>query len=103
MKTVTAAIVGSKHHPGALDLLATLADDAVLTLLRQPDNPHDRNAIAVLSGLVMLGFVPAFLARAVAPLMDNAGVATVPGRLNSLDRQNCSVTFEVPAGERPCL
>jgi len=39
-------------------------------LERNPDNPHDPNAIEVWMGLVKLGHVPADKAKHLAPLMD---------------------------------
>jgi hypothetical protein len=40
-------------------------------LVREPDNPHDPNAIRVaLAGIVFLGYVPRDVAKDVAPLMD---------------------------------
>jgi hypothetical protein len=40
-------------------------------LVREPDNPHDPNAIRVaLVGIVFLGYVPKDVARELAPLMD---------------------------------
>jgi hypothetical protein len=40
-------------------------------LVREPDNPHDPNAIRVaLAGIVFLGYVPKEIAKELAPLMD---------------------------------
>lgn len=43
---------------------------AALELLRQPENPHDRNAIAVHYGNLQIGFFNKRLAVHIAPLMD---------------------------------
>lgn len=40
------------------------------SLIRQPENPVDRNAVAVLAGGEQVGFVPAGLASRLAPDMD---------------------------------
>ena len=41
------------------------------TLVREPDNPHDPNAIKVtIAGVVFLGYVPREIAKELAPLMD---------------------------------
>jgi len=40
-------------------------------LVREPNNPHDPNAIRVaLAGIVFLGYVPRDVAKELAPLMD---------------------------------
>jgi hypothetical protein len=43
------------------------------SLIREPDNPHDRNAIRVAMGSCKLGYVPKDIAKHLAPKMD-AGV-----------------------------
>ena len=41
-------------------------------LIREPDNPHDKNAIRVaLFGHFKLGYIPRPIARELAPLMDS--------------------------------
>ena len=40
------------------------------SLIREPDNEHDANAVAVFIGGEIIGHVPAFLARDLAPLID---------------------------------
>jgi HIRAN domain len=40
-------------------------------LVREPDNPHDPNAIRVaLGGILFLGYVPKEIAKELAPVMD---------------------------------
>ena len=40
-------------------------------LIREPDNPHDPNAIEVsLGGVWFMGYVPSWLAKILAPMMD---------------------------------
>lgn len=52
-------IAGVGYRPGARDALrASRAGDA-LRLDREPDNEHDRNAVAVWLGDVQVGYVPA--------------------------------------------
>jgi|SRR5262245_50700678 len=91
----TVAIVGAKHHPGAVNILRNLHDNASLTLARDPDNAHDKNAIAVSWDWIMLGFVPARDAADIAPVMDARGITQMPGRFNKLDGVDCSVTIEI--------
>ena len=46
-------------------------DIGFYALIREPDNPHDPNAIAVsLGGVWHIGYVPGYLAVELAPLMD---------------------------------
>jgi hypothetical protein len=46
-------------------------DTGFYILIREPDNPHDPNAIAVsLGGVWHMGFIPRDLAKDLAPLMD---------------------------------
>ena len=52
-------------------LLGGAATDDILIALREPDNPHDANAIAWWSELAQVGHVPAELAEALAPRMDD--------------------------------
>ncbi len=67
----TAAVAGAgRHHVDALQ-----SDDAApgapLDLRRDPDNEHDRNAIAVHArGGEQLGFVPREVAEQLAPELD---------------------------------
>jgi single-stranded-DNA-specific exonuclease len=64
---------------------------AALELVRQPDNPHDRNAIAVHYGQLQLGFFNRRLAVHIAPLMDagarySARIASLTGGRDSKHR-----------------
>jgi single-stranded-DNA-specific exonuclease len=69
---------------GRQDVIAGLPAGAPLELQRQPDNPHDRNAIAVHYGRLQLGFFNKRLAAHIAPLIDagaryHARVASLTG------------------------
>lgn len=66
----TATIVGSRHHPGALDRLAELADGDEVTLVREPDNPYDPSAVAVHHDGLKLGYIPRGRAPEFAGPMD---------------------------------
>lgn len=63
-------LAGSQYHALA-DVVDRIRVGDALTLVREPDNPHDRNAIQVLWQGHMLGFVPRRENRAVARAMDN--------------------------------
>jgi HIRAN domain-containing protein len=67
---VTGVAGAGRHHAAAL-----ASDDAApgrpLELRRDPDNPHDRNAIAVyIASGEQVGWVPRELARELAPELD---------------------------------
>ena len=69
---------------GRQDIIAGLRADATLELRREPDNPHDPNAIAVHYGNLRLGFFNKMLAAHLAPLIDGgaryrAHVASLTG------------------------
>ena len=55
---------------GRQDTIAGLRAGATLQLRRQPDNPHDANAIAVCYGNLQLGYFNKRLAAHIAPLVD---------------------------------
>jgi single-stranded-DNA-specific exonuclease len=67
---------------GRQDIIAGLRADAALELRREPDNPHDPNAIAVHYGNLQLGFFNKKLAAHLAPLID--GGARYRARVASL-------------------
>lgn len=66
MKQIKTRVADFNHHEGASKALMTMRPQTRLLLVPDPENPHDRNAIKIVttSGL-MLGFVPK---------VDNVGV-----------------------------
>lgn len=66
------AIVGGQYHPGALERARKLKARERLVLMREPTNPHDKNAVAVMTedGL-KLGYVPRTDSPAVAKVLDS--------------------------------
>lgn len=63
-------IVGVSFE-GRQDLVAGLQLGYELTLERQPENPHDANAIAVRYGSLQVGFIRREVAKHIAPRMDD--------------------------------
>ena len=57
------------HHAQALATDA-VAPGGTLVLRRDPDNPHDPNAIAVHAGGEQVGWVPRAIAEEIAPALD---------------------------------
>jgi len=80
-------IVGISFE-GRQDLIAGLAPGDPLALVREPENPHDSNAIAVRYGRLHLGYVRREIASRLAPNFD-AG-----------DRYGASVGSITGGGER---
>ena len=62
-------LAGSQYH-ALPDVVDKINVGDTLTLQREPDNPHDRNAIQVLWQGHLLGFVPRRENKAVARAMD---------------------------------
>lgn len=89
------AIVGAKYHKQARERLLALQDGATVLLVRERANKHDRNAVAVWSGNMQVGYIPANQAKKVAPVMDARGREHVPARFDKQDGERCyvSVTF----------
>jgi hypothetical protein len=64
MKTT---IVGTKYRGrAAIAVLTRLRPGDRLRLVREPDNPHDSNAVAVYSGTTHIGYIPRLINRDVA-------------------------------------
>jgi single-stranded-DNA-specific exonuclease len=55
---------------GRQDMVAGLVPGLELELRREPDNPHDTNAIAVYYGALHIGFLRKQIAKHLAPLID---------------------------------
>ncbi|HZZ65018.1 MAG TPA: helicase-related protein [Candidatus Baltobacteraceae bacterium] len=55
---------------GRQHLVAGLVPGSELELRRQPDNPHDANAIAVCFGTLQIGYLRKQIAKHLAPLID---------------------------------
>lgn len=64
-------IAGPSHHPGAREAIALMKGGDALTLVREPGNPFDKNAVAVRDRIgLKLGYVPRVDAPAIAKAMD---------------------------------
>lgn len=64
-------VVGSQYHPGAREAVGKLRKGEELSLRREPENPHDRNAVAVHNCQGRkLGYVPRQDAGAIAKVID---------------------------------
>lgn len=64
-------IAGSPYHPGSKERIPKLLLEEELKLVREKDNAHDRNAVAVHDGKgLKLGYVPRADAPTVAKVLD---------------------------------
>lgn len=81
-------------------MIAGLSDGVRLELRRQPDNPHDRNAIAVFYGNLQLGFFNKRLAAHIAPAIDagaryRARVASLTGGSGQVEMRSRGVNVYI--------
>lgn len=81
------AVAGGGYH-GLYDVIDRLAVGVRLTLRREPDNPYDARAVAIMLGDLRLGYVPRRANAPVAALLDEGAtvVADVVGHLDLGDR-----------------
>lgn len=71
MSILRTVIVGGHFHDGALERSKALLVGERLLLLREPTNPFDKNAVAVMSeDGVKLGYIPRTEAPSVAKAID---------------------------------
>jgi hypothetical protein len=73
-------------------------------LWREPDNPHDRNAVQVLIAGRVVGYLPRAEAERLASMMDGAGMAAIAcqaeirgGWRDGRDEGNFGVVVWIPA------
>ncbi len=96
--TFDTAIVGVRFYQGAAELLSEVSPDGgqipgLLTLVREPDNQYDKNAIAVHADGKKVGHIPAPQAKILAPKMDkgmkvlNITRRNVTGLVLTLEKQ----------------
>jgi hypothetical protein len=73
MKPITTKLSGVTFG-GAQDNIKTFGNKDIgsYALIREPENPHDQNAIRVtLFGKIFMGYMPKEIAKELAPLMDS--------------------------------
>lgn len=72
MIAFTTNIAGINMHDGPA-VLPMIAENDLLTLTREPNNPVDANAVLVYYGKHKLGYIPAHNAARIAPFLDSGG------------------------------
>ena len=90
---LTTKVAGISRHQKALEFVL---HGTFFILCREPDNPHDANAIAVKArGKYPLGYILRYLAESLAPLLDAGKVS----RRATFVRKNVSTKApELPVG-----
>jgi hypothetical protein len=88
-------LAGFRHYE-APDLWSEMRAGDALTLVREPDNPHDRNAVRVEWRSFKLGYVPRAQNEAVARMLDRGTrlLARV-SRLQHSRAPNRRIEFEI--------
>lgn len=75
-------LVGMQHR-GTMALVRSLPHGKPLTLVRDPENKFDPNAVKVMLNAEHIGFVKATEAGALARYMTAAGMSEMPATLNA--------------------
>lgn len=83
---------------GIQKLLPTLSAGMHLDMKREPNNPHDSNAVAVMRGDACIGHLKADVAADIAPLMDSG--VKVTGKILQITGGNgynygCNIMVEI--------
>jgi hypothetical protein len=100
MKTLV-ALVGTKYRgPEMVALLASLPQGEPLTLVREPGNRFDPNAIQVWARGQHLGYVKGNQNRDLAKAMDDARIKTVGGAPGAFP---WPVSLAIDGGKQPMV
>lgn len=90
-------LAGFRHYE-APNLWSEIRPGDLLTLVREPDNPHDRNAVRVEWRTFKLGYVPRAQNAAVARQLDQgARLMARVSKLQMVRAPNRRIEFEVYA------
>lgn len=81
---INSYIAGIPHRFGSdVDLELIVRPGSTITTQREPNNPHDKNAIRLYSGKVFIGFIPKSDNLPIAKHIDSGGSAIV--RVTNVD------------------
>jgi cold shock CspA family protein len=96
-QAIETSVVGTIYE-GRQAVVAQLCEDEQVWLKREPDNPHDRNAVQVLrQNGRKFGYINRLLAAALAPHLDAYGLP-VPATVTALSG-GVRIRFTVPQTE----
>ena len=95
MTTLTAPLVGMRHHPGAPEALSDLGFGDSLILKREPENQYDENAIQVFTPAgVLLGYIKREFAADWAGAFDSDGIPSATLTFESSGWPQVSIDLE---------
>ncbi len=84
--------------------LRTLKEGDAVFLIREPQNPHDPNAVKVLSlEYLEIGYVPRDIAVSISKILDDLGgeqkatVSRITGSLDKRSKLDLTISFTLPA------
>ena len=80
------SIVGMDHQ-GTTDIVAALQPGVTVTLVREPENKFDKNAIAVWSGGKRIGYIPSKQNAGLAAAMDQGAHGYDSAKLLAMDQK----------------
>lgn len=78
---------------GTEDAVRAMDSGAALELRREPTNAHDKNAVQIWSGDLMIGYVRGYQAKVLAPTMDAAKKTSLSGTLAFTDNSKVPVVM----------
>ena len=91
-------VVDTEHYQGSVATAAKSGSTSAL-LVREPNNPHDKNAVMVSAQGQCIGYISAGRAEKYALIMDAAGQDSIATSIQFRDG-NIYVTLPAPAEER---
>ena len=77
-KSIKTSIVGIQHQNITLEIAEQIKSGSPITILPEPDNPYDKNAVAVFCDGHQIGYIRAIHAKTISPaLRSSSATATV--------------------------
>lgn len=92
------SVAGTSFRDGATGLLQRLQPYHALTLRREQQNKHDKNAVAVYRHDKKLGYVPRGLAAEIAALID-FGVEIKCAKATAASDCVCALSYDFDYGD----
>ena len=78
MKSIYSIVATNYCGPKAAEVLKALKPGDAVTLVREPENKFDKNAVAVYVGAEKVGYIPKGKNVALAALIDQTGAEVTP-------------------------
>ncbi len=99
MKVIYALVATKFRGQRAIEIVRSLKHGDPVTLMREPENPHDPNAVAVWAQDHHCGFVPAAQSKKLAPFIDANGAPPLEGQTGC----TFNARFVVTADRHPMI